>query len=495
MSDGQNSVKAGDVLGDFRIVEKIGEGGMGVVYLAEDERLERQVALKVIAPHLARDDDFRQRFIAEARNAAAIDHANVVTVYSSGTVDGNLYIAMRYIEGTDLRSALREEGPLDPDAAVAIVANVAAALDAAHAAGMVHRDVKPGNILLEGGTGNRKSYLTDFGLTKGNSESAAQLTGTGQWVGTIDYVAPEQIQAGRIDARTDVYALGCVLYETLTGTVPFSGNDMQKMWGHVNKPFPSFDDTEASAGLGAVVERATAKDPADRFPSAGDLARAAAAALEGTEVEAPERSVATGPAAKGLAEETAPTRKLPKPGLAPTVSGRPALPPRRDPRPTPASPPPPRQPGPEPSHGSSSTRTAAIIGGAVVIAAGLLAAAVVIAGQSDSGSSPSTVPVSQTGSPRAKSGATGQSTTKSTPPQPTAPPESELTQCSTDVSVGEVTSCPFGINVANAYRESGGSGTVRAYSPVTHIEYTMSCTGTAPVICTGGKGASVYIGN
>jgi serine/threonine protein kinase len=485
-------VDVGDALGDFRIVRKIGEGGMGVVYLAEDERLSRRVALKVIAPHLARDDDFRQRFIAEARNAAAIDHANVVTVYSSGTVDGNLYIAMRYVEGTDLRTALREEGPLDAKTAVGIVGEVAEALDAAHAAGMVHRDVKPGNILLEGEPGDRKSYLTDFGLTKGNSESGAQLTGTGQWVGTIDYVAPEQIQAGRIDARTDVYALGCVLYETLTGTVPFAGNDMQKMWGHVNEPFPSYDDTGATDGLGAVVERATAKDPGDRFPSAGDLARAAAAALEGTEVETPERSVATGPAAKGLAEEAAPTRKLPKPALAPTVTGRPALPPRREPRPASPPPPPPRQPSPAPSHGSSSTRTAAIIGGAVVIAAGLLAAAVVIAGKGDSGSSTNTVPVSQTGS--AHSG-TGSTTPSPKPQQPTTPAESELTQCSTDVSVGEVTSCPFGINVANAYRKSGGSGTVHAYSPVTGIEYTMRCAGTAPVICTGGKGASVYIGN
>jgi serine/threonine protein kinase len=490
-------VDLGDVLGDFRIVKKIGEGGMGVVYLAEDERLNRRVALKVIAPHLARDGDFRQRFIAEARNAAAIDDANVVTVYSSGTVDGNLYIAMRYIEGIDLRSALREEGPLDAETAVEIVSEVAGALDAAHAAGMVHRDVKPGNILLEAEPGDRKSYLTDFGLTKGGSESGAQLTGTGQWVGTIDYVAPEQIQAGMIDARTDVYALGCVLYETLTGTVPFAGNDMQKMWGHVNEPFPALDDAEAAHDLGSVVERATAKDPGDRFPSAGDLARAASAALEGTKVDTPERSVATGPAAKGLPEEAAPTRKLSKPGLAPTVTGRSPLPPRREPPPRPAATPPPREPPRRRStDGPSSTRTAAIIGGAVVIAAGLLAAAVVIAGQDSSPSSSTTTPVAS-----ARGGSQSQqSSSPQTSPQTTTQPSTQLPSdtrpCTADVSVKTATtSCVFGVDVAREYRRSGGAAEVVAYSPKTEQSYTMTCGGSAPVICTGGEEAVVYIGN
>jgi serine/threonine protein kinase len=487
---GESSVGIGDVLGDFRILRELGAGGMGVVFLAQDDRLERRVALKVISPHLARNEDFRQRFNAEARSAAAIDNPNAVTVYSSGTADGNLYIAMRYVEGTDLRTALREKGPLEASVAIGIVSEVAAALDAAHAAGMVHRDVKPGNILLEGEIGEGISYLTDFGLTKGGSESGAQLTGTGQWVGTIDYVAPEQIQAGKIDARTDVYALGCVLYEALTGTVPFVGNDMQKMWGHVNEPFPELQGgkTGGEGGVGAVVERATAKDPGDRFPSAGDLARAASAALAGAKVEAPEQSVATGAAAKGLGEE-APTRKLPDPDQAPTVTGRSPLPPPRRPaaRSTPP-PPPPRQPS-SPGGGSSATRTAAIIGGAVVVAAGLLAAAVVIAGK-------------DTSSGQTTNSAAGRQVTKThpntstpKPPQPQMPAESELTQCSASVSVGAVTSCPFGINVARAYRASGGSSSVRAYSPVTEIEYMMNCAGTAPVVCTGGKGASVYIGN
>jgi hypothetical protein len=491
---GGESAKNGDVLGDFRIVEKIGEGGMGVVYLAEDERLERKVALKVIAPHLTKDDDFRQRFIVEARSAAAIDHANVVTVYSSGTIDGNLYIAMRYIKGTDLRSALREHGPLEPEAALSVLTEVAAALDAAHAAGLVHRDVKPGNILLDGKPGEGTSYLTDFGLTKGGGgETGVQLTGTGQWVGTIDYVAPEQIRSGTIDARTDIYALGCVLYEMTTGAVPFAGSDMQKMWGHVNEPFPTVEGGGSTASaLGPVIERATAKDPDDRYPSAGDLARAAAAALAGDEVKAPERSVATGAAAEGLAE-VAETRKLAAPGLAKTATGRSPLPPPRpaaDRRRPPA--PPPRA---APAGGSSSTRTAAIIGGAVVIAAGLLAAAVVIAGQSSS-NEPS--PAAQLGSETTATAPPNgdNSTTTDTNPKPAPTPASipGTRPCRAGVSVRTfTTSCVFGLNVAHAYRQSGGASEIEAFSPKTGITYPMICQGSAPVLCTGGEEAEVYI--
>jgi serine/threonine protein kinase len=452
---------------------------MGVVFLARDERLERQVALKVVAPHLAEDEEFRQRFIAEARSAAAIDHPNVVTVYSAGMVDDTLYMAMRYVKGTDLRAALREDGALDPEVAVTILEEVGAALDAAHAEGMVHRDVKPANILLEGSPGKGTAYLTDFGLTKGDN-SAGELTTTGQWVGTIDYVAPEQIQAKRIDARSDVYALGCVLYEMLTGAVPYSGNDMQKMWGHVNEPFPELEDHP----LGEVLARATAKEPTDRYPSAGDLARAAASAIKGEKVKTPEASVATGAAAKGIGEE-APTKKLARPNLAPTVTGRSPLPPRRPaPMPRAAAPP------PASAKDSSSTRTAAIIGGAVVIAAGLLAAAVVIAGQSGS----STQPTSQVANTPT------QAPTQSTPDR-TAPQEQErpvlpsnARPCTAEVSVKTLTtSCVFGKNVARAYNASGGGSEIVAYSPKTHTTYTMSCSGTDPVVCTGGDEAIVYI--
>ena len=372
---------------------------MGVVYLARDERLDRRVALKVIAPSLAADPDFRERFIAEARSAAAIEHPNAVPVYSSGVVDGDLYMAMRYIDGTDLRAVLAEDGPLVPTAAARIVAEIAAALDAAHAAGMVHRDVKPANILLAGAPGEGSSYLTDFGLTKGGSGASGPLTGTGQWVGTIDYVAPEQIQSGVVDARTDVYALGCVLYEALVGAVPYDGNDMQKMWGHVNEPFPKLEaQLPGDTGeLADVVARATAKAPGDRFPSAGDLAGAAVVAAGGAAIAGPEQSVATGAAATGLAQTV--TGKRPSPaggGQAPTAGAPRPRGPREQPTRQMAS--------PTGRSGGSSMRVAAVIGGAAVIAAGLLAAAVVIAG-GDSEGSPATTVTTKSAATKGQGGA------------------------------------------------------------------------------------------
>lgn len=459
---------------------------MGVVYLARDERLDRRIALKVIAPHLALDKEFRERFGAEARSAAAIEHPHAVPVYSSGVADGSLYIAMRYIEGTDLRSALRSSGPLTPAAAVTIVSEVAGALDAAHAAGMVHRDVKPANILLEGEPGRGKSYLTDFGLTKGRSESEAQLTGTGQWVGTIDYVAPEQIQSGRVDARTDVYALGCVLYEALTGTVPFSGNDMQKMWGHVNEPFPELAraHTDAAGDLPAVISRATAKDPNERFPSAGDLARSAAAALTGGAIDVPERSVATGSAAKGLAENI-PAGSPPNPGdQAATVTGRAPVHPRESQ--TTRMPSPPQR---KPNRPGGGTRTAAIIGGALVIAAGLLAAAVVLAGNN---SPDNTQKNAASGNTKGANSPRGKTTPSSTL-------AADLEPCSPTVSVRErlpgkpYTSCPFAREVERAYYQSGESTQISAYSPKTGKVYPMRCGGSNPIVCSGGTEAAVYI--
>ena len=372
-------LEPGDVIGDFRIVERIGEGGMGVVYLAEDPRLGRRVALKVIAPRIAHEPEFQGRFEAEARSAAAIDHPNVVSIYSAGSSEGRLFIAMRFVDGTDLRTALHEGGPLEPEAVVGIVADLAAALDAAHAVGLVHRDVKPANALLTGRPGAGTAYLTDFGLTKGLQGQGGQLTGTGQWIGTVDYVAPEQMTTGRVDARTDVYALGCVLFEAITGEPPFTGSDMQKMWHQVNEPLPALEP-DRDHPLDEVVARATAKDPDDRFHSAGDLARAARAALDGTDADLDERSVATGAAAAGLATasdggqtRTMRTRPLTSPGTQRTTPM-----PRQDEQ---ALAPPVAS---RPQHrGGPSGRLAAVIGGSVVLAAGLIAAALVVASGKD----------------------------------------------------------------------------------------------------------------
>lgn len=314
MSVSQGQFHPGERLGDFEIVEEIGRGGMGSVYLAEDTRLRRKVALKVILPELADQSDFRRRFEAEARGAAAIEHPNLVPVHAAGQLDGHLFLAMRFIAGQNLNQALDEHGPLNHDTASSILGKVASALDAAHAVGLVHRDVTPANILLEGEFGAEGVFLTDFGLVRGLDTGETQLTRTDQVIANLDYAAPEQIKGERVDARTDVYALGCVLYRMRSGERPFPGTDTQKMWKIVNDPVPPIGPEDDP--LNSVIARATAKDPERRYPSAGDLARAAAEPREALTARLPERSVATGPAAAGYFEVsvsegvTAPTQNF-----------------------------------------------------------------------------------------------------------------------------------------------------------------------------------------
>ena len=324
MSD---SVVGTEVAG-HRIDAVVARGGMGIVYKATHLSLGRTVALKLIAPELARDVTFRERFTREARIAASLDHPHVVPVYEAGEDGEVLYLAMRYVEGTDLRALVATEGPLTPVRATKLVSQVADALDAAHAKGLVHRDVKPANVLV--GHGDH-AYLTDFGLTK--LAASTGMTRTGMVVGTVDYIAPEQVKGRPIDARTDVYALGCVLFHTLTGQAPFDrDNDMAKMYAHVNDVAPSLRQArpELPVELEKVVQRALAKEPADRFPSAGDLGEAARAAVEGRALARPERSVATGAAAGGietvaLAQTPAKAAASPPPPPPPPPAGaRPA---------------------------------------------------------------------------------------------------------------------------------------------------------------------------
>jgi serine/threonine protein kinase len=290
--DPPGALREGSTFGGFRIERTLGHGGMGIVYLATELRLDRQVALKVIRSDLAGDDDFRARFRSESRTAASVEDPRVVTVFGAGEVDGLLYVSMRYVQGRDLGRMVEEDGPLSPDDAARLIAQVADGLDAVHAAGLVHRDVKPHNVIVdEEGDG----HLTDFGLAKAMGATTG-LTATGQVIGTVDYMAPEQIEARRVDARTDVYALGGVLFHAITGKVPYAERESSaKMWAHVNEPPPSAG--RRGTVLDPVIRRAMAKDAIDRYPSAGDLGRAAVAATRGEAVTEPEHVVGAGEAA------------------------------------------------------------------------------------------------------------------------------------------------------------------------------------------------------
>jgi len=273
-----------------RIEAVAGRGGMGVVYRATQLGLDRAVALKLVAPERAADANFRARFERESRVAAAIEHPNVIPVYDAGEEDGRLYLLMRWVPGTDLQALIRRSGRLGHAHAATIVAQVAAGLDAAHAVGLVHRDVKPANVLLGGEDGSGHVYLSDFGLTLDPS-AHTRVTDSGEWFGTVDFMAPEQFEGERPDARTDVYALGCVLNAALTGEPPFPrGSVPGTILAHLNDPPPR---PSATAGVpqafNDVVARALAKRPSDRYPSAGELGRAALAAADpsASEIEVP----------------------------------------------------------------------------------------------------------------------------------------------------------------------------------------------------------------
>jgi DNA-binding NarL/FixJ family response regulator len=279
--EGDDELRAGSMFAGHRIDAVAGRGGMGIVYRATDMTLDRPVALKVLAPSLARDRVFRARFERECRLAAALDHPNVVAIFHAGTEQGALYLTMRYVEGTDLRAVLAEEGRLEPERAAGILAQVAAALTAAHGRGLVHRDVKPANILIAAREGGEHAFLTDFGITMERA-GASDLTKTGFAVGTADYMSPEQARGVAVDARADIYALGCVLYRALTGNVVYDrDSDVDKLWAHIHEPPPDLLDLrpELPAALGDAVERALAKLPDDRQQTAAELAHEVLAAV------------------------------------------------------------------------------------------------------------------------------------------------------------------------------------------------------------------------
>jgi len=271
-------IQVGSEFLGYRMEELIGQGGMGVVFRAYDLRLKRIVALKLIAPDLALDERFHARFARETELAMSLEHPNVVPVYDAGDVDGRFYLAMRLVEGTDLGALLRAEGALEPARALAICGQVANALDAAHAKGLVHRDVKPSNVLLDQ---SEHVYLADFGLTRRLDEQGV-LASEGRSVGTPAYLAPEQIEGGSVDGRADIYSLGCLLYECLTGDAPFShGSRLAMAWAHLEEEPPSASERNSDLphAIDSVIHKAMAKSPDERYPTCAALIAAAEEAL------------------------------------------------------------------------------------------------------------------------------------------------------------------------------------------------------------------------
>jgi len=307
MNARSSDVLVGSEFAGYYVEAFIGRGGMGAVYRAVEEGLGRRVALKVIATELAEDGRFRERFLRESRIAASLDHPHVVPIFAAGEADGALFLAMRYVEGTDLGKLLREHGALDAAFVLPLLEQVAEALDAAHERGLVHRDVKPSNILVATSGSREHCYLGDFGLTK-RTGSLSGVSATGEVVGTLDYVAPEQITGADVGPAADLYSLACVLYEGLTGRPPFPrATDVALLWAHVHDEPERASQwrAELPGALDAVFARALAKEPERRYATAGALVGAVRAALGLVEAPAPARSrrpvLATGAAALALA--------------------------------------------------------------------------------------------------------------------------------------------------------------------------------------------------
>ena len=301
---GLTDYRAGSQIAYYELAEEIGRGGMAVVYRARDARLDRWVALKVLSPEFARDEAFRQRFIRESRAAAGVDHPNIIPIFDAGEADGVLFIAMRYVSGQDVHSLLHRAGPLPAPRAIGIITQVAAALDAAHECGLVHRDVKPANMLLgglaENSTGDHV-YLSDFGISKA-AHATSSLTLTGQVLGTLNYLAPEQVEGRTVDGRADGYALACAAFEMLAGSPPFRRDEnLAVMWAQVSAPPPPLTQHRPDLPPAAdrVMAKALAKSPADRYQTCLAFAAALQEACRTAETATPNGTVPAGPVRRG----------------------------------------------------------------------------------------------------------------------------------------------------------------------------------------------------
>ncbi len=477
--------------GPYRLGAVIGRGGMGQVYRAFDTARDREVALKLLKTELAEDDTYKERFRRESQAVAKLGEPHIIPIHDYGEIDGTLFLDMRLVEGRDLRAGLRADGAMGPAGAVAIIEQVAAALDAAHAAGLVHRDVKPENILV---TEAGFAYLVDFGIA--HHDGDAHLTRTGTAVGSIAYMAPEQLDNVPIGPASDVYSLAAVLFELLTARQPYPGDSVSAVVKATvlnEVPAPSSISPTVPPALDAVVRRGLAKDPAQRFGSAGELAAAAREALSGRPADPAYYRTMVGPSLikRQQTDSHLPTENISYSGPQ-QYSGpqhftgpQPGYPAGGMYQSGPVYPPPYAQP-PAENRGLHLVLAALI---------GLLIAALIGLGvywfgfrdSSDSSASPSsTTTVVETVAP-----APPTTTVVPTPPPGTM-------SCGGGVGVaGGMTTCEFAANVGAAYLSSGVKGdarTVVAASPVTGATYAMSCTPeSGVVVCRGGNNAVVVI--
>ncbi|MFL5822611.1 MAG: serine/threonine-protein kinase [Solirubrobacteraceae bacterium] len=494
---------AGSEFAGYRIDAVIGRGGMGVIYRATESRPERVVAIKVVAPELADDVAFRARFLRESQVAASIEHPHVVPVLRVGEEDDLLYIAMRFIRGENLAETINRDAPLDPLRAVRIVDQLADALDTAHEQGLVHRDVKPANVLVESRRRGDHVYLTDFGLTK-YMMTKVSLTGTGMAVGTTDYMAPEQWQDGAIDRRVDVYSLGCVLFEMLTGRVPFAQEGQAaRMYAHLTLPPPRVTEVvpDAPAEFDEVVSRAMAKSPDERYPTAGALGAAALAAARGateeTKLALPVPPVPpvripeeTKPSPRQDVEETKPS---PRQDVAATAVRLP----------TPPGPDRPGRAAPGPTVRDSGRRpwlTALVVAiFALALAIAGTAAAILISRSHSSSSNQHTNPAAHNGggggssqnqgggSSQNQGGGSSQNQGSGSGGQPPTNPV-VTKQCSPGVTATQLVSCRLASNTFYEYylaRETGrDTSSLRAWSHKAGRYYSERCsTGAVLITC------------
>ena len=323
--------RIGSTIAGYRIESLLGRGGMSVVYLAEHLRLGRRVALKLLSPALSADGSFRERFERESRRAAEIDHPNIIPVYDAGEEDGQLFLTMKYVQGCDLKTMIARDGALGPGRALYLLEQVAGGLDAAHARDLVHRDVKPANVLVE--EPSERVFVTDFGVVKHTQSTG--VTQAGWFIGTADYAAPEQIEGGDVDRRADVYSLGCLLYECLTGQPPYARQgEMAVMHAHLTEPPPLLSSArpDLPRGLDRIVQTALAKQRDDRYATCGDLILAARSTLLQQHSSAsPAASVAEAPTAATVVPDVDPQPVTHVP-VAPAASEPPPAPPPDRPR-------------------------------------------------------------------------------------------------------------------------------------------------------------------